>query len=101
MRKASAAFLSMRGERAAHVRVILGMLTKLLAITSPEAHYDPHSFAIGSAALFGAACGAIGLLISRIRVLRAELRDLGREVEDLADRNWELKETEERARSLL
>jgi len=119
------------GSGAAHVRVILGMLTKLraltgksvlsflvralailstsyaaafgflAAITSPEAHYDPYAFAIGSAALFGAACGAIGLLISRIRLIRAELRDLGRQVEDLADRNWELKEAEERARSLL
>jgi PAS domain S-box-containing protein len=131
LRKAGVAFPGRRGERAAQVRVILGMLTKLraltgghvlsfivralailsmayaaafgflTAITSPEAHYDPYSFAIGSAALFGAACGAIGILISRMRVLRAELRDLGREVEDLADRNWELKEAEERARSLL
>ena len=121
----------MRGERAAQVQVTLGMLTKLraltsksvlsfvvralailsmayaaafgflTAITSPEAHYDPNSFAIGSAALFGAACGAIGILISRIRMLRAELRDIGREVDDLADRNWELKEAQERARSLL
>src|SRR5262249_26856092 len=35
----------------------------LAAMTSPGAHYDPHSFAIGAAALFGAACGAIGLLV--------------------------------------
>src|ERR1700730_15448601 len=119
------------GNGAAHVRVILGMLTKLRALTgksvlsflvralailstsyaaglgflaaimSPEAHYDPHSFAIGSAALFGAACGAIGLLISRIRLIRAAVHDLRRHLEDLADRNWELKEAEERARSLL
>ena len=32
----------------------------LAAMTSPGPHYDPHSFAIGAAALFGAACGAIG-----------------------------------------
>src|SRR5713101_7468318 len=124
-------FPNMRGERAAHVRVILGMLTKLraltgksvlsflvralailstsyaaafgflAAITSPEAHYDPYAFAIGSAALFGAACGAIGLLISSLRLKRSELRELRVRVEDLADRNWELKEAEERARSLL
>src|SRR5208282_2617881 len=34
--------------------------------TAPGAHYDPYLFAIGVAALFGAACGAIGLLVSRI-----------------------------------
>src|SRR5262249_44059228 len=73
---------NMRGERAAHVQVFLDMLTKLrapsrkgvvsflvralailsmsyaaafgflVAITSPEAHYDPNSFAIGSSRLF-------------------------------------------------
>ena len=32
---------------------------------SPVANYDPHVFAIGVAALFGAACGAIGLLLAR------------------------------------
>ena len=73
----------------------------LAAMTSPGAHYDPHSFAIGAAALFGAACGAIGLLVSRNKQLRAELRELRSSVEDLADRNWELREAEERSRSLL
>ena len=72
----------------------------LAAAKSSEA-YDPHSFAIGTAALFGAACGAIGLLIGRARVLRAELRQLQERVEELADRNWELKEAEERARSFI
>ncbi len=73
----------------------------LAAMRSPGAHYDPHNFAIGAAALFGAACGAIGLLISRGRLLRAELRGLQDTIEDLSDRNWELKESEERARSFL
>ena len=36
----------------------------LSGATSPGAHYDPHLFAIGVSALFGAACGAIGILIS-------------------------------------
>jgi PAS domain S-box-containing protein len=71
------------------------------ATASPASRYDPHSFAIGAAGLFGAACGAIGLLISRLRALRRELRELEHRAEDLADRNWELKETEERTRSLL
>jgi PAS domain S-box-containing protein len=73
----------------------------LAAMSSPGAHYDPHSFAIGAAALFGAACGAVGLLISRGNLLRAELRELKSIVETLGDRNWELKEAEERANSLL
>jgi PAS domain S-box-containing protein len=73
----------------------------LAAMTSPGAHYDPHAFAVGAAALFGAACGAIGLLVSRGMQLKAELVELRGCVEDLGDRNWELKEAEERARSLL
>jgi PAS domain S-box-containing protein len=73
----------------------------LAAVRSPASRYDPHTFAIGAAALFGAACGAIGLLVSRLRTLRREQRELRGRVEELADRNWELKETEERTRSLL
>jgi PAS domain S-box-containing protein len=73
----------------------------LAAITNPQLRYNPHAFAIGMAALFGAACGAIALLISSLRAARRELRALRRRVEGLADRNWELKEAEERARSLL
>jgi PAS domain S-box-containing protein len=73
----------------------------LAAITNPQLRYNPHAFAIGAAALFGAACGGIGLLVSSLRLARREVRDLRRRGEDLADRNWELKEAEERARSLL
>jgi PAS domain S-box-containing protein len=73
----------------------------LAAMTSPGAHYDPYSFAIGAAALFGAACGAVGLMVSRANGLKAELRALRGSLEDLADRNWELREAQERARALL
>jgi PAS domain S-box-containing protein len=73
----------------------------LAAIQSPASRYDPHLFAVGAAALFGAACGAIGLLISKLRILRRDQSELRGRVEELADRNWELKETEERTRSLL
>jgi PAS domain S-box-containing protein len=73
----------------------------LAAVRSPGANYDPHMFAIGTAALFGAACGAIALLFARARTLKQELRAAQRRVEELADRNWELKEAEERARSFL
>src|SRR5258708_6248143 len=73
----------------------------LAGINSPAAHYDPHAFAIGVAALFGAACGAVGIMFARNRTLREELRVARERAEDLSDRNWELKEAEERARSLL
>jgi len=71
----------------------------LSGTTSPGAHYDPYLFAIGVAALFGAACGAIGILISRIRQMKAELRRLEAHLEQAADRNWEISEAQERAKS--
>jgi PAS domain S-box-containing protein len=60
-----------------------------LAAVSSSSSYDPHTFAIGAA----------GLMVSRNRQLRDELRRLQERLEDLADRNWELKEAEERAKS--
>ena len=57
-------------------------------------------FAIGVASLFGAACGAMGILISRIRQMKAELRDAGdANLDDAADRNWEIREAQERTES--
>jgi PAS domain S-box-containing protein len=71
----------------------------LSGVTGSAAHYDPNSFAIGVAALFGAACGAIGILISRVRQMKRELRLLELRLDEAADRNWEIKEAEERAKS--
>ena len=48
------------------------------------AQYDPEMFAIGVAALFGAACGAIGLLVAREPKLEDELRD----ARNSASRSW-------------
>jgi PAS domain S-box-containing protein len=73
----------------------------LAAIKHPPLRYNPHTFAVGAAGLFGAACGVIGLLVSTLRSLRTQIRGLSRRLEDLSDQNWELKEGEERARSLL
>ena len=73
----------------------------LAAMRSPGAHYDPHTFAIGTAALFGAACGAIGLLISRTRTLRAELRASQTLIEDLQRPELGTQGSEEHARSFL
>src|SRR5687768_14376248 len=46
--------------------------------------------------------GALAVwLFCRNRMLRGHLRRLEQRNEELADRNWELRETEERARSFL
>jgi len=62
---------------------------------------DLHSLAIGLAALAGGAVGVAVLLFARNRALHRKLHALHERAEALADRNWELKEAEERARSFL
>ncbi len=71
----------------------------LAGATSPAAHYDPYMFAIGVASLFGAACGAMAILISRIRQMKLELRNFERRLDEAADRNWEIREAQERTAS--
>jgi PAS domain S-box-containing protein len=71
----------------------------LSGVTAPGVHYDPNSFAIGVAALFGASCGAMGILISRIRQMKAELRGLEARLDEAEDRHWEIREAQERAKS--
>jgi PAS domain S-box-containing protein len=71
----------------------------LSGATAPSAHYDPNSFAIGVAALFGASCGALGILLSRIRQMKAELRGLEARLDEAEDRHWEFREAQERAKS--
>ena len=71
----------------------------LAGATSPVAHYDPYMFAIGVASLFGASCGAIGILMSRIRQMKLELRDFESQLDEAAYRNWEIREAQERTAS--
>jgi PAS domain S-box-containing protein len=71
----------------------------LSGATSPGAHYDPNSFAIGVAALFGAACGGMVILLSRIRQMKKELRGLEGRLDEAEDRHWETREAQERAKS--
>jgi PAS domain S-box-containing protein len=73
----------------------------LVGATSRAAHYDPHLFAIGVAWLFGGACGALGIMVSRIRQMKQDLRDLETRLDDASDRNWEMSEDQERAKSFL
>src|SRR4051794_28832131 len=67
---------------------------------SQASGYDPHAFAIGASFLFALACVALATLSVRPRWIRKRLRKLALHNEALADRNWELKEAEERARQL-
>jgi PAS domain S-box-containing protein len=62
--------------------------------------YDPYAFAIGASFLFAVACVALATLSIRLRWMRKRLCKVALHNEALADRNWELKEAEERARSL-
>src|SRR5689334_16017783 len=67
---------------------------------SENSGYDPHAFAIGASFLFALACLGLAALSMRLRFLNKKLRNLSLHNEALVDRNWELKEAEERARSL-
>jgi PAS domain S-box-containing protein len=71
----------------------------LAGATSPAAHYDPYMFAIGVASLFGASCGAMALSVARISQMKLELRDLETRLDEAADRNWEIREAQERTTS--
>src|SRR5262249_51737902 len=73
----------------------------LSASANPARPYDAHLFSTGIAALFGAACGSIGLLLGRLRLIRIEMHDLDDSFEKVSDLNWELKEAQERAKSFL
>src|SRR5580692_10866829 len=67
---------------------------------SEQSGYNAHAFAIGASFLFAIACVALATLSMRLRFMRKRLRKIALHNEALADRNWELKEAEERARSL-
>jgi PAS domain S-box-containing protein len=62
--------------------------------------YNPHAFAIGASFLFALACLALATLSFRLRWMRKKIRKIALHNETLADRNWELQEAEQRARSL-
>jgi signal transduction histidine kinase/DNA-binding response OmpR family regulator len=62
--------------------------------------YDPQAFAVGVSFLFAVSCVALATLSVRLRWTRKRLRKMALHNETLADRNWELQEAEQRARSL-
>ena len=67
---------------------------------SEVAGYNPQAFALGISFLFAVACAGLAMLSMRIRGLRRQLRIVAAHNDALADRNWELKDAEERARHL-
>jgi signal transduction histidine kinase/CheY-like chemotaxis protein len=67
---------------------------------SQNSGYDPNTFAIGASFLFAVACVALAALSFRLRWMRQKLRKIAVHNEAMADRNWELQESEQRARSL-
>ncbi|MCW5692214.1 MAG: response regulator [Pseudolabrys sp.] len=73
----------------------------LAGIQASRPDYDPHAFALGSAALFAVACGVIAWLLMQRRSAKAAHRQIEMRIEELSDRNWELREAEVRARGLL
>ncbi len=102
MKKVDAAF----GRSALFGRAAIGTLTAvsvavgfLSGVQFKASSYNPHTYAIGTGALFAIACAIIALLTYRRRLLRARLHKAEARIEELADRNWELREQEERARS--
>ena len=64
-------------------------------------NFDAGNYAVGVGALFAVACAMLALMLMRRRSLLRRLSALQAEVDDLADRNWELREAEERARGLI
>ncbi len=81
-------------------RVVLGTFMSEGPAADAAGFSAPVWATIGGA-LIAAACGALALLSRRNRQLAAENRRLEERVEELADRTFELKEAEERTRSLL
>jgi PAS domain S-box-containing protein len=81
--------------------VISAALGFLAGIALQKDNYDPYAYASGVGALFTAACTVIVFLLMRRRAAREKMRALEARLEELSDRNWELREAEERARSLL
>ncbi|MDU0955646.1 MAG: PAS domain S-box protein, partial [Bradyrhizobium sp.] len=70
------------------------------ASLSETSGYNPHAFAIGASFLFALACVGLATLSMRLRFMRKKMHKLALHNEVLTDRNWELQEAEQRARSL-
>ena len=63
--------------------------------------FDAQISATITGAILVAACGLLALLVRRNRLIKAKLARLEDRLEELSDRDWELKEAAERNRSFL
>jgi PAS domain S-box-containing protein len=81
--------------------VCSGAIGFFVGIRLQHDNYDPYAYASGVGSLFAAACTALAYLLIRGRILKEKAQASETRVEELSDRNWELREAEERARSLL
>ncbi|MEA2930156.1 MAG: hypothetical protein QOG38_2584, partial [Hyphomicrobiales bacterium] len=87
--------------RAAVVVIAFYLTLPLVWSEGNPFRYDAAVSATIAGALIVAACGALALLASRNRALGAQLTRLEERLEELGDRNWELKEAAERNRGIL
>ncbi|HEX3709937.1 MAG TPA: response regulator [Pseudolabrys sp.] len=81
--------------------VVSAWLGFMTGVRMESSAYDPYSYATGVGALFAAACAGLAFMLMRRRVMLEKLRTLDARVDELSDSNWELREGQERARSLL
>jgi signal transduction histidine kinase/CheY-like chemotaxis protein len=89
---------------AARLAIVVVAARLTIPLLAPDAFMTQLSAYLAATiagALIVAACGALALLTRRNRLLATELARLEEQVEDLGDRNWELKEAAERSRSFL
>ena len=82
---------------------VIAFYVTLPAISSEAGlfSFDARVSATIAGALIVAACGALALLARRNRMLGNRLKHIAERVEELGDRNWELKEAAERNRGVL
>ena len=88
---------------AARIAIVVLALDLTLRSFSPASleGFDAPIAATIAGALIVAACGALALLARRNRMLAASRADLEERLEELGDRNWELKDAAERGRNFL
>jgi signal transduction histidine kinase/DNA-binding response OmpR family regulator len=89
---------------AARLAVVVLAARLTIPLLAPDAFITQISAYLAATLAGGlivAACGALALLTRRNRMLATQLARLEEQIEDLGDRNWELKEAAERSRSFL
>lgn len=89
--------------RGVAIALVIGMTATgfIIGSLSDTANYNPHTFAVGVSAMLLFACLAIAVLGYRLRRARNAWREIAARNRALTDRNWDLKDAEERARNLI